>query len=38
MEELEAIYRRLLEIDYAAKSSGMPLNTSIDVLIYDLAR
>jgi DNA polymerase-3 subunit delta len=38
MEELEAIYRRLLEIDYAAKSSGMPLNTSIDLLIYDLAR
>ena len=38
MQELEAIYRRLLEIDYASKSSGMPLNTSIDVLIYDLAR
>jgi DNA polymerase-3 subunit delta len=38
MHELEAIYRRLLEIDYESKSSGMPLNTSIDVLIYDLAR
>ena len=38
MGELEDIYRRLLEIDYASKSSGMPLNTSIDVLIYDLAR
>lgn len=38
IQELEDIYRRLLEIDYASKSSGMPLNTSIDVLIYDLAR
>ncbi len=38
MQELEDIYHRLLEIDYASKSSGMPLNTSIDVLIYDLAR
>lgn len=38
MPELEGIYRRLLGIDYESKSSGMPLNTSIDVLIYDLAR
>ena len=38
IRQLENIYRELLEIDCAAKSSGMPLNTSIDVLIFNLAR
>lgn len=36
METLEAIYHRLLAMDEAAKTGGMPLDTSLDILIVEL--
>jgi DNA polymerase III subunit delta len=36
IDQLEAIYRQLLAMDLAAKSGGMPLETSIDVLLFSL--
>jgi len=35
---LEAIYRRLLEIDLAAKTSQAPLDMSLDMLVVELAQ
>ena len=39
MEEclVDQIYHQLLEIDEAGKSGGMPLEISMDVLIFDLS-
>lgn len=37
METLEAIYHRLLAMDEAAKTGGMPLDAALDVLIVELA-
>lgn len=36
MSELLEIYHRLLEMDADAKSGGMPMEHSLDLLIYDL--
>ncbi len=38
MAQLEKIYRRLLEMDEAAKTSQSPMDASIDLFIADLAR
>ena len=38
VSRLEQIYRRLLEIDEAAKTGGMPLDVALDVLVAELAR
>jgi DNA polymerase-3 subunit delta len=35
--QLEEIYHQLLEIDEAGKSGGMPLEISMDVLLFDLS-
>jgi DNA polymerase-3 subunit delta len=37
METLSAIYHRLLAMDEAAKTGGMPLDASLDMLIMELA-
>ena len=37
MESLKAIYHRLLAIDEAAKTGGMPLDASLDILIAELS-
>lgn len=37
MPALEKIYHRLLEIDLAAKTGGMPLATSMEMLVAELA-
>ena len=37
METLSAIYHRLLAMDEAAKTGGMPLDASLDMLIVELA-
>jgi DNA polymerase III subunit delta len=37
MNTLRAVYHRLLAIDEAAKTSTMPLDTSLDILIVELA-
>lgn len=37
MDTLKSIYHRLLAMDEAAKSGGMPLETSLDILIVELA-
>jgi DNA polymerase-3 subunit delta len=38
LPELENIHRRLLEVDEAAKTSAMPLELSLEILIADLSR
>jgi DNA polymerase-3 subunit delta len=38
LSELESIHRRLLEVDEAAKTSAMPLELSLEILIADLSR
>jgi DNA polymerase III subunit delta len=38
LPQLEGIYRRLLEIDEAVKSSQVTVDTALDLLITDLAR
>ena len=37
LETLKAIYHRLLLMDEASKSGGMPLDASLDILIVELA-
>lgn len=37
MQALESIYHRLLAMDEAGKSGGMPLDASLDMLIMELA-
>jgi DNA polymerase-3 subunit delta len=37
METLSAVYHRLLAMDEAAKTGGMPLDASLDMLIMELA-
>lgn len=37
MDSLQAIYHRLLAMDEAAKTGGMPLEASLDILIVELA-
>lgn len=37
MKSLEAIYRRLLKIDEAAKTSAMPLDTALEMFVVELA-
>jgi DNA polymerase-3 subunit delta len=37
-ETLTAVYRRLLAMDEAAKTGGMPLDASLDMLIVELTR
>jgi hypothetical protein len=36
MPALERIYHRLLEIDVAAKTGGMPLDVSLEMLVTEL--
>ncbi len=38
LDGLERIYRRLLAIDYAAKSGEMPLEISLEALVVELSR
>jgi DNA polymerase III subunit delta len=38
MASLEAIYRRLLDIDEAVKTGQMPMDLALDTLVVDLAR
>jgi DNA polymerase III subunit delta len=38
MPRLEQIYHRLLEIDEAAKTGGMPLDLALDVLVVELTQ
>ncbi|RJP53241.1 MAG: DNA polymerase III subunit delta [Anaerolineaceae bacterium] len=37
MKSLEAIYRRLLKMDEAAKTSAMPLDTALEMFVVELA-
>jgi len=37
MQTLEIVYHRLLAMDEAAKSGGMPLEASLDMLIVELS-
>jgi DNA polymerase III delta subunit len=37
MRSLEAIYRRLLKMDEAAKTSAMPLDLSLEMFVVELA-
>jgi DNA polymerase-3 subunit delta len=37
MKTLEAIYRRLLKMDEAAKTSAMPLDTALEMFVVELA-
>ena len=37
MQTLDAVYHRLLSMDEAAKSGGMPLDASLDMLIVELS-
>jgi DNA polymerase-3 subunit delta len=37
MPRLEQIYHRLLEMDEAAKTGGMPLDVALDVLVAELS-
>jgi hypothetical protein len=37
ISQLITIYQRLLEMDVANKSGGMPLDASLDLLIFDLS-
>ena len=37
MQTLEAVYHRLLAMDESAKSGGMPLDASLDMLIVELS-
>jgi len=38
MKSLEAIYRRLLKMDEAAKTSAMPLDLSLEMFVVELAK
>ena len=37
MRTLESIYRRLLKMDEAAKTSAMPLDLSLEMFVVELA-